>query len=299
VEPHREHALRDYFASRPDVSFALLFGSASVGRETSESDVDVAVYLTDSSDGRRAAGTGLPDVEEPDRRYPAEHELWRAAERICERSVDLVVLNRVPATIAAAALLTGTELVVHDRALYTTFYLTVTTLAEDERDFTDDFVRIKQRSRSLSEVDRGRLVRIIDFLSDELGDADEFGGIGLERYATDRTFRRSVERWVENLVNASVDAAKIVLASERRPAPHTYRESLEALATVPGLAERLREHDVDISQRLAENTRVRNMLAHEYLDLRYTQVERVVTDAALVYGRLLDALAAWMTYNEE
>ena len=147
----------------------------------------------------------------------------------------------------------------------------------------------KERSRSLSEIDRTRLVRIVDFLADELEDAPQFEAMDVERYATDRDFRRSVERWVENLVNASIDAAKIVLASERRPVPQTYRETLEMLATVEGF----REHDA-MAHRLAANTRIRNMLAHEYLDLRYTQVNNVVDHAGQTYAALVDALRAWM-----
>ena len=35
-----------YFASRPEVEFAYLYGSYGVGREGPLSDVDIAVYLT-------------------------------------------------------------------------------------------------------------------------------------------------------------------------------------------------------------------------------------------------------------
>ena len=149
------------------------------------------------------------------------------------------------------------------------------------------------RSRSLSELDRSRLARIVDFLEDELADAADFASMDIERYSTDRGFRRSVERWVENLVNASIDAAKIVLASERRPVPQTYRETVEMLATVEGFRDRAAD-----ARRLAENTRIRNMLAHEYLDLRYTQVNAVVDGAAETYRALVDALRAWMASSQ-
>jgi uncharacterized protein YutE (UPF0331/DUF86 family) len=163
-------------------------------------------------------------------------------------------------------------------------------LAEEEREFADDFVRIKDRSRSLSEIDRSRLVRIVDFLEDELSDASSFARMDIQRYSTDRDFRRSVERWVENLVNASIDAAKIVLASERRPVPQTYRETVELLQTVEGF-----KGQAAAVTRLAANTRTRNMLAHEYLDLRYTRINAVVDHAAQTYGWLATALREWMS----
>ncbi|MFW6291918.1 MAG: nucleotidyltransferase domain-containing protein, partial [Spirochaetota bacterium] len=120
--------------------------------------------------------------------------------------------------------------------------------AESDVDLADDFVRVKQRSRSLSEIDRSRLVRIVDFLDDELADAPDFERPDLERYSTDRT----------------------------------YRETLEQLGTVDGF----RPPSVDTAH-LARNTRVPNMLAHEYLDLRYSRVHDVADDAASVYGALV------------
>ena len=281
--------LSGYFSARSDVAFAYLFGSAASGRATAESDVDVAVYLCEAAAVSPNPGRVLPDVEEHELRFPGEDEIWADVERICGSQVDLVVLNRAPASIAAGAMLTGTLLHSTDESLRMVYFLTVTTLAEDERDFAEDFVRIKERSRSLSEIDRSRLVRIVDFLEDELADAPRFAAIDMERYSTDRDFRRSVERWVENLVNASIDAAKIVLASGRRPVPQTYRETVDMLATVDGFRDM-----AATARRLAANTRIRNMLAHEYLDLRYTQVNAVVDGAAATYGQLVEALRSWM-----
>lgn len=277
--------LAAYFSSRTDVAFAYLFGSKDQSRTTNESDVDIAVYLT--SDDRSSS---TPDIEEPDLHFPVEEEIWAATERICSSEVDLVVLNRAEAGVAAGAMLTGTPVYTADENLRTRFFLSVTTLAEERRDFVDDYVTIKERSRSLSETDRSRLVRIVDFMEDELSDAAEFEEMDRERYSTDRTFRRSVERWVENLVNSSIDAAKIVIAGERRPVPHTYRETIELLATVDGFRDKR-----DVIHRLAANTRVRNMLAHEYLDLRYTQVKRIVDNARETYGVLVSALKSFAT----
>jgi predicted nucleotidyltransferase len=43
------HAIRlkEYFDSRSDVSFALLFGSQAEGRAIKESDSDIAIYFVD------------------------------------------------------------------------------------------------------------------------------------------------------------------------------------------------------------------------------------------------------------
>ena len=51
---------------------------------------------------------------------------------------------------------------------------------------------------------------------------------------TRASLRRDLERWAENLVNASVDFARIVLASSGGRIPETYREAVRDLSIVPG-----------------------------------------------------------------
>ncbi|MFW5843605.1 MAG: type VII toxin-antitoxin system MntA family adenylyltransferase antitoxin [Spirochaetota bacterium] len=278
-----EGELAALFESREDVAFAALFGSAATGRQTAESDVDIAVYFRSAavSEGRR-----FIDLEEVDETFPAEYDLWAACENTVGRDVDLVVLNRAPATVGAAALLTGRLLAVNDRTLYRRYFNLVTLEAEDFRGFVEDYVAVKKRSRSLSDVDRERLYRIVEFLRGELTEADTYLGISHETYRTDGLLRRASERWVENLVNASIDLAKIVVASQGKPVAQTYRGVLESLDDISQFK--------GLGRPLAENARVRNALAHEYLDLRYTQVSRAAEGAESLYGRLVSAAEAWI-----
>jgi uncharacterized protein len=270
--------LRNYFVTRSDVAFALLFGSAAKGRETIESDVDVAVYV-------RTKDERALDVEAP-RSFPQEDEIWSAVERIVDREVDLLVLNRAPATVAAAALYDGCELSVKDRGLYTRFFLATTLVAEDFRRFIDEFVTVRKRSQSLSATDRLRLVRITQYIRQELADAHMYRDVDRPKYLGDAHLRRGMERWVENLVNASIDTAKIIVASERLPMPHTYRGTMETLGALPPFAQ--------LADRLAANTTARNALAHEYLDIRYPEVRRVADEAEELYGALADATERWI-----
>ena len=99
-------------------------------------------------------------------------------------------------------------------------------------------------------------------------------------YLNDRIRRRSVERWVENIVNASIDISKILLASEKKKLPDTYREVLDSLCELPGF-------DKGLSVKLADNTKLRNVLAHEYLDLRFEKLQSFVLSADGVYKKLI------------
>lgn len=250
---------------------AFLFGSYARGTEISESDMDIAVYF--------APRDGSVEWEE-ERFYEGEDTIWGDVERLAGKKTDLVILNRAPSTLAFSVLREGIPIIIKDRALYLRFYLTTSTEAADFRDFVNEFWEIKQRSRSLSDVDRERLIRVLDFLEMELTDYSQFGSLTRMAYETDASARRNVERWAENIVNASLDISKILLASERKRIPQTYREMLAELALLEGF-------DSETAEKLAAFSKLRNILAHEYLDIRFNQIKRFIDTAEPVYTELV------------
>ena len=266
-----EHALERY----PQVSFAVLFGSAVTGRLRADSDLDVAIY-GDSG--------GLLEIE-TDREIEGEAEIQVDLERATNRNTDLLVLNRAPATVCAAALLTGRPVLVRDGALFRRYFLAVTDVAslflETEREFRE----IRNRE-SLSNFDRSRLERLLEFIDEEMQDRAGFTAMTLQRYLTDRDSRRSLDRWVETLISAAIDIAKVILASEHRTVPQTYGQilaELEALAAFSRLAGRLKP--------LAA---LRNLMAHEYLDLRYGRVKGFVSTGSADIATHCESTRAWL-----
>ena len=175
---------------------------------------------------------------------------------------------RAPAIVGATALLNGRTLLIRDGAIYSRFFLAVTTVAMDFLELEREFRRIRARSASLSEIDRSRLHRILEFIREELEDQPQFEQLSLRQYETDRAMRRNLDRWVEMLINAAIDAAKIVLAAERRRVSQTYGQMLELIDTVPGFT--------DIGERLKPPAALRNIPAHEYLDLRFVRLQSFV-----------------------
>lgn len=278
------------------VGFAVLFGSAAAGRLREDSDVDLAVYFVTGPGPERTPrsaarsnsasdpGASFPLEVEADVEFGEETDVQVAAERAVDRNVDLLVLNRAPATVCAAALATGTPVVIRAAGLYTRYFLAVTRTASDFERTRREFREIRERSRSLSDADRSRLEQIVDFVDEELGDREAFTDLSLERYRTDRHLRRDVDRWAEMLINAAIDIAKILLASERREVPRTYAQILDDLRTVDGFA--------SLADRLRGLATLRNVLAHEYLDLRYTRVKRFADRDALAVADLADRTRA-------
>lgn len=124
--------LKEYFSKRQDVAFAFLFGSQASGWATSLSDVDIAVYFYPKR--RRPI-----EYEEPVY-YEKENEIWGDLERLLKKEVELLVLNRVSASVAASAI-RGIPLVINDWGLYLDFMDTVTREAEDFREMLfEDFL---------------------------------------------------------------------------------------------------------------------------------------------------------------
>lgn len=255
--------LKRYFNARPDVTLAFLFGSQAKKAISVHSDWDVGVYFRPSSG----------DLEWEDNKfYPGEDSIWKDLEGILKKDVDFVVLNRVPSSLVFSVLAKGTPLVINDRRIYLDLLGKTSYEAIDFREFCEDFFRIKQRSQSLSKEDKTRLLEIVDFLVTEAEDFERFQGLTWQEYHGQRPKRREVERWIENIVNASLDIAKIILASKKKEIPSTYQQTLRLLGTTDIL-------DFEFADKISSWARLRNVLAHRYLDVKWEQVHRFIQEA--------------------
>lgn len=79
-----------------------------------------------------------------------------------------------------------------------------------------------------------RLIKHTTFLESELQDFPLFRSLLWEDYQKERSKRRDVERWIENIINSSIDISKIILVAEKIPAPDTYKELMVSISLVPG-----------------------------------------------------------------
>lgn len=263
--------LNNYFQNREDISFAYLFGSVAKNQSHTESDVDIGVYFMPAT--RRLE-------YESENRYPGESDIWSDLDRLIGRHVDMVVLNRASSTLFSAVLEEGQIIFSKDDGLSMRLSGAITDLAEDFRNFISDFVKIKERSKSISPHDKVRLERVIDFVQDQMPDFKNFANIDQKHYEKDIYLKRNIERWAETLANASIDIAKILIASKKRPIPQTYKSILKELVF-------LDDFDEGIATKLAKFSDMRNVLSHEYLDLRFAIIEEFVREGEPLYAYLL------------
>jgi uncharacterized protein YutE (UPF0331/DUF86 family)/predicted nucleotidyltransferase len=256
-------ALKEYFKNKPEVTMAYLFGSQMEGRTSIHSDWDVAVYFKPQSNY----------VEwEENKFYPDEDIMLRDLEKMLKNEIDLVVLNRAPSALVFSILAKGTALAINDRKTYLGLLEKSSYEAIDFREFCRDFYKIKQRSQSLSEDDKAELLQILDFLETEARDFARYKNLTWQVYQKERPKRREAERWIENIVNASLDITKIILASEKKDMPSTYQETLRLLGTTSIF-------DMAFADRFSQWAKLRNILAHRYLDIKWEQIHRFIQSA--------------------
>lgn len=124
--------LENYFKNRKDIAFAFLFGSQAKGTATKISDIDIAVYFSPK--------IRHPVEYEEEVFYKGENEICSDVERILKKEIEMLVLNRVFASVAASAI-RGVPLAINDWGLYLDFMEVITAEAEDFMTFIiDDYM---------------------------------------------------------------------------------------------------------------------------------------------------------------
>lgn len=116
--------LKKYFHDKKDVQMAFLFGSIISGRHATDSDVDIAVYLTNDEVSR----------------------IWGEVETLLHANVDLIVLNDAKPAIAWSAIC-GERISIKDEKLFLDYYLKTSSEAEDFCDYIIDFWNWRKKIR--------------------------------------------------------------------------------------------------------------------------------------------------------
>ncbi len=112
---------------------------------------------------------------------------------------------------------------------------------------------------------RTRLMQIIDFMQAEIKDLNTYKNLEYKQYKEDKNTRRLVDRMIENITNALIDIAKILIAEKDLEMPDSYAGIMDELGKICSLKEEEIKSLVQISK-------LRNILAHEYLDIKWEKI---------------------------
>ncbi len=150
---------------------------------------------------------------------------------------------------------------------------------------------IIKRGQNLKREIKVRLIKHITFLENELEDYESFKPLSREEYNKERDKRRNVERWIENIINSSIDIAKIILASESLSLPDTYKEIVISVSLVPGF-------DKENMERISERVKLINIITHEYLDIRWNSIKRFIQETEPIYKNFLKKVKEYIKERE-
>ena len=272
--------LKEYFEKRDDVALAFLFGSQSRGLTRPSSDWDIAVYLAPRQWGEL----------ETKHTYAGESEIRAELGRMVSTDLDLVVLNRARPSLVFSIMNSGIPLAIKDMRLYLTLLSRTHYEAVDYWSFVKEYRELYDRAQSLTPEARAMLIEHLTFLENELADAGKFSTLTYKEYQESRDMRRNVERWIENCVMSALDITKIVLSSEKRDVPQTYRDMIHDFGTLFVSQE--------FAEAFSEYASLRNILAHEYLDVRWERIRHFLETAPLLYGRFVNAVKTYLSSQE-
>lgn len=132
----------------------------------------------------------------------------------------------------------------------------------------------------------------IEFARGELADLAEYSALDWMTYQQDRKARRNVERMAENIANAVIDVAKILLSASGSDVPATYREVLGALGGAGLAGQGTTEEFVRLAQ-------LRNTLSHRYLDYKWESLKWFLRTGSARVAEWLEQCEAIVTPTDE
>ena len=133
----------------------------------------------------------------------------------------------------------------------------------------------------MREILKQRLLKHLEFLDEEIKFYPKFLQMTRSQYFEDRDLRRNVERWIENIVNSSIDISKILLSIENINLPDTYKEIVLFVSNI-------RELNFDKAEQISRWVRLRNILTHEYLDLRWASIQKFISETGSLYKEFVE-----------
>jgi uncharacterized protein YutE (UPF0331/DUF86 family) len=134
----------------------------------------------------------------------------------------------------------------------------------------------------LHPTDRSKLIPHVEYLERELSFHSQYEKeIDWKVYRSQRSKRLEIERWVESLINATLDISKMFLTIIGEEFPETSREVLFRV----GVYIYKKEKEAET---FSEFAKIRNTLAHRYLDLRWNDIKRFLEIAPILFPPFLD-----------
>lgn len=134
---------------------------------------------------------------------------------------------------------------------------------------------------------RESIIRRIEFVRAELFDFEDYRSLDSNTYNADRVARRNVERIIENVCNSVSDVSKIILSQYDTQMPESYRDVFIKLRVLGLINDQL-------CAQMAHVSRVRNILAHQYLDIKWEYIKDFMAQGVDAVWRFVATVEDWL-----
>lgn len=134
----------------------------------------------------------------------------------------------------------------------------------------------------MNQADRAKITPHIEYLEKELSFLSLYEKeVDWKVYQSQRRKRLEIERWVECIINSTLDISKMLLTIRGKVLPETSREVLFQVAS------RIYNKEED-AETFSELAKIRNTLAHRYLDIRWQDIKKFLQIAQGIYPAFLN-----------
>lgn len=136
----------------------------------------------------------------------------------------------------------------------------------------------------LKKEQRQGIIERINFIKVELLDlVDKYQDTDWTMYSQNREVRRNIERIIENMANACIDIAKILLAGETIEIPGTYQEIILKLGELSIVSR-------ELAGKIAALAKARNVLSHQYLDYKWDLISPLIKEVPVFLNEFINSL---------
>lgn len=122
-------------------------------------------------------------------------------------------------------------------------------------------------------------------------DLAEMQGVSKDRYHSDVVIQRAVERTLMNLIQACIDLAEHIRATEDLGPAETSKEAIGALGKADIITDQTQ-------RKLEEAVGFRNVLAHRYGNIDHDVVHEVLHEDLEWFERFQREIAQWFREQE-
>ena len=269
-----------------DVLLAYLFGSEAKGSTNRESDIDIAVLLSDQ----------IPQAQYGQRVVCLNSELIGIFQR---DAIDVALLNNVPPLLVFEVVRYG--VVIYDpQQRYVSFYIdTFNRYADTQplRDLQWQYYLKRQQTKSQKLPKRVRLIMIdpqaiqalLQTLSEYTEDLRTYQQLSYDEVVADRNYQSMIRYALQTAIQSVIGIANHLLIGGDLEQPSDSRSAILGLG----------RHDIlsqDFAQELAGMSGLKNVIVHRYMtvddELIYQFLQKCVTDFETFSQHIVDYLQA-------